>query len=266
MTARPRRNPAATARFRLPHGFHRVTAAVRDARADAQLGCTLCFIAGAANAGGFLAIGQYTSHMTGIISAIADDLVLGATALVVAGVAAVIAFASGAATSAILINWGRRHAPERQYTVPLLLEAVLLMLFGLLGSLRSDLTFFVAVTAPLLCFIMGEQNAIITKISSSRIRTTHLTGMVTDIGIELGKLGYINGAIDPETGLPYPPVRADRDKLLLLLALVGFYFVGAVIGALGFKQFGFLMVVPIACIPLALAGLPLLLPASRPAA
>lgn len=266
MTASPRPPSAATARFRLPDGFHRVTAAARDARADAQLGCTLCFIAGALNAGGFLAVGQYTSHMTGIISAIADDLVLGATALVLAGLVAVIAFAGGAATSAILINWGRRHAPERQYTLPLFLEAVLLMAFGLLGTLRGDLPFFVAVTAPLLCFIMGEQNAIITKISSSRIRTTHLTGMVTDIGIEFGKLGYINGAVDAETGLPYPPVRADKGKLLLLLALVGFYFVGAVIGALGFKQFGFLMVVPIACIPLLLAGLPLLLPVRHPAA
>jgi len=38
----------------------------------------------------------------------------------------------------------------------------------------------------LLCFIMGLQNAVITKISHAEIRTTHVTGLVTDVGIELG--------------------------------------------------------------------------------
>jgi uncharacterized membrane protein YoaK (UPF0700 family) len=40
----------------------------------------------------------------------------------------------------------------------------------------------------MLCFIMGLQNATVTKISGARIRTTHVTGMITDVGIELGKL------------------------------------------------------------------------------
>ena len=35
---------------------------------------------------------------------------------------------------------------------------------------------------------MGLQNAIMTKISKAEIRTTHMTGVVTDIGIELGRL------------------------------------------------------------------------------
>ena len=49
----------------------------RTARTNLHLGVLLAFVAGALNAGGFLAIGQYTSHMTGIVSAAADNIVLG---------------------------------------------------------------------------------------------------------------------------------------------------------------------------------------------
>ena len=54
-----------------------LTAPERTAQSNLHLGVTLAFVAGALNAGGFLAIGQYTSHMTGIVSAAADHLVLG---------------------------------------------------------------------------------------------------------------------------------------------------------------------------------------------
>lgn len=48
----------------------------------------------------------------------------------------------------------------------------------------------VPLTVALLCFVMGLQNAMITKISKAEIRTTHVTGLVTDIGIEIGKSLY----------------------------------------------------------------------------
>ena len=48
----------------------------RTRRADIELGLILAFIAGAINAGGFLAVSQYTSHMTGMLSAVADFIVL----------------------------------------------------------------------------------------------------------------------------------------------------------------------------------------------
>jgi hypothetical protein len=66
--------------------FHSLTTRVRTRRANRQLGAVLAFVAGAVNAGGFLAVQRYTSHMTGIVSGIADDLVLGQAALSMAGV------------------------------------------------------------------------------------------------------------------------------------------------------------------------------------
>jgi uncharacterized membrane protein YoaK (UPF0700 family) len=217
-----------------------------------RLGRWLAFIAGAANAGGFLAVGQYTSHMSGIVSALA----VGDFGLIVAGLSSLAAFITGAATSAIMINWGRRRRAHSEYALPLMLEAVLLLCFGLLGSnLENNRFLFVPATVGLLCYVMGLQNAIITKISKAEIRTTHMTGIVTDIGIELGKLFYWNVS---ESGPGVTAVRADRSRLRLLASLLGMFFIGGLAGALGFKYVGFISTLPLSAMLVVLAVVPLM--------
>lgn len=232
------------------------TSPERSARANARLGLTLAFIAGATNAGGFLAIGYYTSHMSGIVASMSDNLITGNGGIAIAAVVCLLAFMSGAATSAILINWGRRRRAASEYAMPLLLEAALLLCFGLMGAnLDKHLVMFVPATVALLCYIMGLQNAIITKISRSEIRTTHVTGLVTDIGIELGKMMYWH-----TDRLPVQDgnrVGADYKKLTLLTALLTSFFVGGLAGAMGFKAFGFITTLPLACMLVVLAVVPL---------
>jgi uncharacterized membrane protein YoaK (UPF0700 family) len=221
-----------------------------------RLGRWLAFIAGAANAGGFLAVGQYTSHMSGIVSALADNFAVGDFGLIVAGLSSLAAFTTGAATSAIMINWGRRRRAQSEYALPLMLEAVLLLCFGLLGSnLENNRFLFVPATVGLLCYVMGLQNAIITKISKAEIRTTHMTGIVTDIGIELGKLVYWNVS---ESGPGVAAVRADRSRLRLLASLLGMFFIGGLAGALGFKYVGFISTLPLSAMLVVLAVVPLM--------
>ncbi|WP_158938040.1 YoaK family protein [Burkholderia sp. S171] len=221
-----------------------------------RLGRWLAFIAGAANAGGFLAVGQYTSHMSGIVSALADNFAVGDFGLIVAGLSSLAAFTTGAATSAIMINWGRRRRAQSEYALPLMLEAVLLLCFGLLGSnLENNRFLFVPATVGLLCYVMGLQNAIITKISKAEIRTTHMTGIVTDIGIELGKLFYWNVS---ESGPDVTAVRADRSRLRLLASLLGMFFIGGLAGALGFKYVGFISTLPLSAMLVVLAVVPLM--------
>ncbi len=215
----------------------------RTLQTNTRLGAVLAFVAGAANAGGFLAVGSYTSHMTGVVSSLADHLVLGELVLATASLGALGAFLLGAMTTAWLVNWGLREKLTSAYGLPLLLESVLLLIFGVFGAVISLWSqFFVPLTVLLLCFMMGLQNAVVTKISKAEIRTTHVTGLVTDLGIELGKLLYIN-----RTQLsPTEPVRANRQKLRLHLILVSSFFIGAVCGALGFKFLGYVTTVPLA--------------------
>ena len=110
-------------------------------------------------------------------------------------------------------------------------------------------------TVMLLCFIMGLQNAIVTKISNSVIRTTHVTGMVTDIGIELGKLIYINMNRDGEN---LPMVRANREKLRSQATLLALFFLGGMSGAFGFSKLGYAATIPLAVYLLVLALWPII--------
>lgn len=238
----------------MPIGFLRsLTARHRNPVSNRRLARVLCFVAGAANAGGFLAVQQYTSHMSGIVSAIADDLVLQRYGLVVHGIGALASFLAGAGTTAILVNWARRTRLRSEYAIPLLVEATLLLCFGMLGSHLNDMDWlFVPATVMLLCFMMGLQNALITKLSNAEIRTTHVTGMVTDIGIELGKLFYWNAAVRPNSR----PVMADRHKLRLLTVLVGMFLVGGIVGAQAFSTLGYAATLPLAALLLIVAIIP----------
>jgi uncharacterized membrane protein YoaK (UPF0700 family) len=236
--------------------LRRLSGRRRSSGANQHLGLVLSFVAGAANAGGFLMVSQYTSHMTGIVSSVADQLILGRHELVLAGVGALLSFVAGAASSAILINWARRRHLHSEFALSLLLEALLLLAFGMLGAhLTQPTGLFIPATVMLLCYIMGLQNAIITKISRAEIRTTHVTGLVTDIGIELGKLAYWNKTTDPDAG---PPVLADRRRLALLARLLLMFFAGGVVGAFSFKSIGFSSTILLAMMLLTLAAVPVM--------
>lgn len=228
----------------------------RSYRADRQLGWSLAAVAGAINAGGFLAVGQYTSHVTGAVSSFTDNFVLGETTVALTAVAAVAAFMGGAMTCAIMVNFARRRDLTSEYALPLLLEAALILTFGLAGSqLSSYRALLLPLTVMLLSFLMGLQNAMVTKLSERVIRTTHMTGIVTDLGIELGRLVYWNRTRDLDD---IHFVQANRDKLFIHASILGLFFVGGIVGALAFKSMGFSATIPIALLLVAVASPPVI--------
>ncbi len=203
-----------------------LTSTQRSHKTNVQLGAYMAFVAGAVNAGGFLAIARYTSHMSGIISAIGDDLALNDFISVLGGISLLLSFLFGAATTAIIVNWGHRRKIHSEFALPLLVEAILLLVFGLVGA---NLNLYMPLTVPaialLLCFVMGLQNAIVTKASRAEIRTTHMTGVITDIGIELGKF------------------------------IFGMFLIGGIVGAVSFKKVGYISVVPLSLSLILIANL-----------
>lgn len=113
----------------------------------------------------------------------------------------------------MLVNWARLLGLRSTYALPLLLVALLMLLFGLVGSVTMNwkTLFAVPMTVLLLSFMMGVQNATLTKMSNATIRTTHMTGVVTDLGIELGKMLFWNRL----AGVQQQKVRANWSKVRL---------------------------------------------------
>jgi uncharacterized membrane protein YoaK (UPF0700 family) len=121
-----------------------------------------------------------------------------------------------------------------------------------LALVLGQMAAFLTALGALLSFMMGLQNAAITKISRAEIRTTHVTGMVTDNGIELGKLVYVNRTARDGAGR----VVAGCDRLGLLSLLLTAFSADGVLGAIGFQPFGYIATLPIALVLLSLAAVP----------
>ena len=230
--------------------------ALRSESLNRQLAWAMAFVAGAVNAGGFLAVSHYTSHMTGVVSAMADELAEGDLTTALAALAMMLSFLAGAFVCTTLISFGQRRRMRSRYALTLVFEAGLMLVFGFMGSrLQQEIKFTLPMTVMLLCFIMGLHNAVTSIISGAAVRTTHLTGTITDIGIELSKLSYVN--VHQHHGRAR--IVADRQKLRLLLLILGAFLVGGVVGALGFRHVGFKVTVPLAGFLCFLAARPLLL-------
>lgn len=227
----------------------------RSQRVNRQLAWSLAFVAGAVNAGGFLAVHRYTSHVSGAVSMAADELTLGSKVAGLAALSIVACFAAGAFCASMLISFGRRHRFRSHYALSLVIEATLLMVFGMMGyQLQHVQHFYLPVTVVLLAFIMGMHNSVVTTISAAEVRTTHMTGIVTDIGLELGRLLYFNR----DRNRKMKVILANRNKLKLHGLILVSFFGGGLVGALSFKHIGFKMTVPLAAFLFFLALRPIM--------
>lgn len=208
---------------------------ISDARFR-RLGYVMAFLAGAINAGGFFAVERYTSHVTGELSHAADMAFIGNWPIMAAALIGVVCFVLGAAHSSWVILWAKRQRFRSSFGLSMWLEAVYILLFGLIGvvTVRFGTVVMPAVTVCLLCFIMGMHNTVMTVLSGGAIRSTHMTGTSTDLGIELGRLWYYRKSDNPRL----PHIRPNKPKIVLFTGLVLAFFLGGITGAWGYHAVG----------------------------
>ena len=179
----------------------------------------LAGIAGMVNAVGFLGFERMAvSHLTGTTTQLGTALADGDWRGVRHLWAVLIAFSLGAMLSGLIIQDGTLRL-GRRYGVALALESLLLVAAIPLFS-RQQLNG--ALLAAMAC---GLQNAMVTPYSGAVVRTTHLSGMFTDLGIGLGHL---------LRGLPLPMRRLTLSGLI-----IGGFLCGGVVGTWGFRAFGY---------------------------
>ena len=155
--------------------------------------------AGAVNAIAFFACARFVTHVTGTVTQVGMDA---AAVQLAADYAIVLAcFVIGAMCSVLAID-GRHYRGKRPlYALPLLVVSATLVLVSILGHAGLFGEFggepeqsgdFALLT--LLAFAMGLQNAAVATSTGTAVRTTHLTGPATDLGIHLATLFYAKGA------------------------------------------------------------------------
>jgi uncharacterized membrane protein YoaK (UPF0700 family) len=236
-----------------PTHLRRIAGQHRNSVANRHLASILALVAGAVDAGGLFAVHQYTSHMSGLTSSIADSLAQGETRVALAAVLSILSFLAGSTVSTVLILWARRRHLHSQYALPLLLEAGFLLATVNVSDRFSHSSWLLPATAAVLCFAVGLQHATFTKLLHAVIRTTHVTGMVTDIGIELGRLLYWK----PDSGPSSFSRLSSLAKIRLHCTLIGLFVAGGLFGAVSFEHMRFLFLLPLAAILMVLAMAPI---------
>ena len=227
----------------------RAFAAQRSRLERLLLVMVLPWVAGVVNATGFFVVGSYTSHVTGQVARFGDELSQGHWHLALQALAIMGSFLGGAMTATLLVELAKRLERAR-YALPLLLEAMTLALFaGTWWTEQRDHAGTRDIALPaLLGFAMGLQNALVTRISGAVVRTTHLTGITTDIGIEsVRALFWLRDELREhhqlsELGALPQTFLASKDpelaKLRLHVAIFVSFMSGAVLGPLLFLRFG----------------------------
>ena len=209
----------------------------RDPRKSAVLAGYLAFVAGFVNSGGFVLIHSFTSHVTGSVGRLAHDAAHGDVAAAVSAASLVLIFFAGAFSASLLIEGNAQGRVAEAYGYALLAEAALLAVFIVVAGLSPEAHPRVRdAQAAILCFALGMQNSLVTRLSGAVIRTTHLTGVVTDLGIEAArwyrwhraKLAVVPALLPGRE----PPVRPTATRSLLLGVIVIAFVVGALLGAI----------------------------------
>lgn len=206
---------------------------VRSHTEDRYLALVLATTAGVLNAMALGAFGFFPSHMSGNTSTISSEVSSADLHDLFFLCVLLAAFVGGALVARICVLIGQQQKIRTIYCLILLAEGVVLTLTSLF-----ELKFYSAANNRevliLLGFLMGLHNANSTQLSNGRVRSTHITGTVTDAGIALGSIivAWLTRDSSAE--------RQTHQKVLHTHLTTLFSFLGGCIaGLLLFQQFGF---------------------------
>ncbi|SDH12018.1 Uncharacterized membrane protein YoaK, UPF0700 family [Flavobacterium omnivorum] len=186
-----------------------------------RLATLLSFVAGIVNVTGVLSVHTLTTNVTGHFAYFAEEIMKQNYIAAITFFVFTIFFLLGAFTSNFLAELISKKHPDLSHVIPISLEMIILIgvgVFGLASELSSIEGKWIAFS---MLFAMGIQNSLVTKISQSTVRTTHLTGLFTDLGIELSQLFFYK---QPEEN------KKLKISIYLRLSIIIFFFMGCILG------------------------------------
>ncbi len=198
----------------------------RDLKHNLGIASLLSFVAGIVNVVGFLAVQKLTTNVTGHFAFMVEEAIKVHLNQSLFYFLYIFFFFLGAFFSNFIIEVTNKFNDKNIYTIPVIVEFIILTFISLL-----DLEFISSSPNLIACsllFAMGLQNSLVTIISNSVVRTTHLTGLFTDLGIELSQLFFFKDA-------------KHHNKLIasikLRMSIISTFFFGGIIAGFFYHDF-----------------------------
>ena len=193
---------------------------------DLRLATLLSFVAGLVNITGVLALKTLTTNVTGHFAFFAEEIMRHDYATAITFFLFTVFFLLGSFLSSFLQEIISLRNPDLSHIFPITLEMIILIAVGFFGATSGIFTLGGKLTAFFMLLAMGIQNSLVTNISRSIVRTTHLTGLFTDLGIELSQLFFYK---KPEE------VKKLKTSIFLRLSIITFFFLGCFSGGIMYQ-------------------------------
>ncbi|MCW2118929.1 YoaK family protein [Flavobacterium sp. 7A] len=199
-----------------------------------KIASLLSFVAGIVNVVGFLSVQRLTTNVTGHFAFFIDEVFKLHFSESFIYFFYILFFFLGSFCSSLLIEIMTLKNERYIFIIPTIIESIILFCIAILGHLLvKEYSNYIAFS---LLFAMGLQNSLVTRISNAIVRTTHLTGLFTDLGIELSQLFFYKQ-------------KEQQAKLLstikLRFRIITFFFLGGFFGGTFYSYFHFyLLLIP----------------------
>jgi uncharacterized membrane protein YoaK (UPF0700 family) len=193
-----------------------------------RLATLLSFVAGVVNITGVMSVKTLTTNITGHFAYFAEEIMRKDFAAAITFFVFTLIFLLGAFTSNFISEYVAKSNSNFSHIIPIALEILILVIVASFESPMSLDNLEGKFLASAMLFAMGIQNSLVTKISQSTVRTTHLTGLFTDLGIELSQLFFYK---KPEE------TKKLKTNIYLRISIISFFFIGCVLGGFIYSFF-----------------------------
>lgn len=202
----------------------------RTLKANLMLASSTALVAGIINVAGVIAFLAFTTNITGHVALLARKVSAQDIGEVITVFIWLLMFFTGAFVSHFLVRTFERKSLYLAHAMPILIETIILLLVAIYGNHffdGNDLEREIIIGAML--FSMGLQNSLVSTISGGLIKSSHLTGLFTDVGADVAEW------LHPRTA----KTEVVKNRLYVRFTVLLFYFLGAVAGGYFFELFNF---------------------------
>jgi len=195
-----------------------------------MLASSTAFVSGVTNVAGMIAFLAFTANVTGHVANLAKHIVEQNYREIIVFLVWLLLFFFGAFLSSFIVKSLKHTSNYKAHSIPVLIEIVVLLFVAIYGhNFYEETTLEREIVIGAIIFSMGLQNSLVSIISGGLIKTSHLTGLFTDLG------GDIAEWFHPKS----EKSKIVRNKIFIRLTILSFYIGGAILGGLAFDMIGF---------------------------
>lgn len=202
----------------------------RTLRENLMLASSTAMVSGITNVVGLVAFLAFTSNITGHVANLSKHIVEQNIGEIVVFLLWLFMFFAGAFLSSFIVRSLEDKSYYRAHSIPVIIEIIVLLFVAIYGNnFYRETKAEREIVIAFILFSMGLQNSLVSIISGGLIKSSHLTGLFTDLG------GDVSEWVHPRA----EKTEVVKNKIYIRLTVLGFYLLGGIIGGYFFNLYDF---------------------------